>query len=177
MMKSKQDLDAWYAQPDPWGYATHPDDSLRMARFLASLPGRQYQRAIDIGCGNGFLTRAIPADTVLGVDVSEKAIAYATDSVRKPNVRFEAASLFDLSADRLGPFDLIVVTGLLYPEYVGSSYHLAERVLRDLARPGGVVISCHIAEWRRRSLPFSLLRKTLYRYREYTHCLEVFAVI
>lgn len=51
----------------------------------------------DIGCGIGILAEAVakgqPGSTVIGIDISEANIRYASDTVREPNLQFISASV------------------------------------------------------------------------------------
>jgi len=67
----------------------------------------------------------------------------------------------------------VVVTGVLYPQYVGRAYALVDAVVDRLLEPGGTLVSCHVDEWYRHRFPYSLIDACLYRYRDLTHRLEV----
>lgn len=175
MIESADSLDLHYREADPWGYDSHPDDGLRRARLLSLLPKRRYARTLDIGCGNGFITQTLPGEEVVGCDVSSAALAWASRRVEaeRNRFRFVHAGLFDLLEQDLGTFDLIVVTGVLYPQYVGKSMALCTEILRRVSSEDGIVASCHIMEWNYFRLPFSMIDQTIYPYREYTHSLEI----
>ena len=60
-MQTQQELEDWYAKPDQWGYFTNPEDSKRRDLLLSMFDcGYYYQRALDVGCGEGFITQQIP---------------------------------------------------------------------------------------------------------------------
>lgn len=177
-IQTSSELDQFYEDGDPWGYDTHPDDAKRKYELFAALPVRPYSRALDIGCGNGFITLDLPATEVLGIDLSERAIMWAQQRMQNfkkgAQISFKAMSVFDLDVSRFGKFDLIVVTGVFYPQYIGDAFSTIAANLIEMIEPGGIIVTCHIYEWYRRRLPLSLLDTAVYTYREYTHRLEIF---
>lgn len=92
------------------GITLHNDvDPLAKVRAIAKLLGPQQPRSIlDAGCGAGFTTKALattfPEATVLGVDLAEDAIAYAT--THHPEAKFQARPISPASGS-LGEFDTI----------------------------------------------------------------------
>lgn len=180
-VQSREELERLYdGDADPWRYEETPDDAARVARLLAALPALPYERTLDIGCGNGFVTAHLPGRELVGVDLSENAVAHATRRVPssdRRSVRFLARSLFELHADELGRFDLVVITGVLYPQYIGGASSVATQIVRGLLRPGAIVASVHIDEWNAHRLPFTTLALSIDRYREFFHRLEVFQAI
>lgn len=177
-LQSVAELDAFYAKADPWGYQHHPDDRRRQAELLGLLPERHYGRVLDIGCGDGFVTFSLPGDEVTGVDISPRAIglARAAAAGRQGGGRFRflAASLFDLDLLHLGQFDLVVVTGVLYPQYIGNAVSVARLRIDGLLVAGGILATCHIREWNPPRFPYTRLDAALYPYRERTHQLEIY---
>ncbi len=177
-IETAQDLDRFYAEEDPWDYQAHPDDQRRLDEVRVMLSGRQFRHALDIGCGNGFITTSLPATNVLGIDLSSSAIDWARKRAsRMPDPSrfdFECRSIFDVGALPESHFDLIVITGVLYPQYIGRGYSLARVHIDRILRAGGTLLSCHIDEWMRFRFPYSLVDQSLYPYREYTHRIEVF---
>lgn len=173
-----EELDAFYERPDPWGYRTHPDDERRRMELLAILPRREHRRCLDIGCGDGFVTHALPAREVVGIDASEKAVQWARQNnagkADAARFRFENLSLFDPRVRALGRFDLVVITGVLYEQYIGKGRAVVRCLVDDLLEDGGTLVSCHIREWSPLRFPYGLLDMTLYPYREYAHQLEAY---
>ncbi len=177
-IQTKQQLDCFYSEPDPWQYAGHPDDARRKTELLSLIPPRQFERTLDIGCGNGFLTFDLPGKAVTGVDLSSSAIAWACQNrdMRDDAARFSfvAASLFELDPKRLGLFDLVVITGVLYAQYIGRTSSLVRQRIDELLEEGGILISCHIDEWHPPRFPYTTLDVVLYPYRDHAHRLEVY---
>ena len=173
MVQNEDELDAWHGRPDPWGYETHSDDQLRRKILLAELPDRRYGCVLDIGCGQGFITRTLPGDSVVGADISAEAIRKARP-LESERLRFVHASLFDLPEKVAGKYDLIVVTGVLYPQYVGKALNLVYHVIDTMLSEDGILASVHIDDWYSARFPYLMLRENFYAYREYTHRLEVY---
>lgn len=177
-IQSLTELERFYQEPDPWGYDTTPDDAARRARLLAQLPTLPYKRVLDIGCGNAFVTAYLPGDVVVGCDLSTNAIHWACRRVGlRPDIgrfNFRVGSIFDLRSDEHGHFDLIVITGVLYPQYIGQGFSLVREIVDDLLLPGGILISCHIADWSPWRFPYAMISADLSPYREYIHRVEAF---
>jgi 2-polyprenyl-3-methyl-5-hydroxy-6-metoxy-1,4-benzoquinol methylase len=95
-MRTTAEFNAYYAAPDPWGVsrATFRDRVLR--RHLT--PAIRNKSVLELGCGEGHLTQTVlhKARSVVGVDISDVAIARAK-ALNLPNVTFAAADLLDIS--------------------------------------------------------------------------------
>src|SRR5579864_776566 len=67
---------------DPWGLLSphFRYQQIKYTTMLSLLPSRHFKRALDLGCGLGNVTRRLGkhADEVLGIDLSQFAIAEAT---------------------------------------------------------------------------------------------------
>jgi trans-aconitate methyltransferase len=173
--QSKEELDSWYLAADPWGYEGNKDDANRRSILLGEIPKQAYGRTLDIGCGEGFITSHLPGNSIVGVDLSTKAILRARENLPDPKYRFEVASIFDIatvfSKDK---FDLVVITGVIYPQYIGESTRLIYDVIDEVLSPAGILVSVHINEWCRAVFPYLTLQEMYYPYREHTHCLRVY---
>ncbi|MBA3748495.1 MAG: methyltransferase domain-containing protein [Solirubrobacterales bacterium] len=179
-VQSREELDSFYDCADPWDYDETPDDAARVARLLSALPRRSYERTLDIGCGNGFVTAHLPGREIVAVDLSHKAIAHATRRVPSTDdrkVSFLARSLFELNPDELGTFDLVVITGVLYPQYIGAAFSVATQAIRRLLANDAIVACVHIDEWNAHRLPLTTLHVSIDRYREFFHRLEIFQAV
>lgn len=174
MLQPKSELEAWHKAVDPWGYETHPDDIARKLLLLAELPVRGYEAVLDIGCGQGFVTRDLPGRSIIGVDVSEEAIRFANESATD-RVQYRCGDLFGLkSLGDQGRFDLIIITGVLYPQYIGNAHNLVYYIIDQLLTIGGVLVSVHVNEWYAARFPYILLKERCYGYRQYQHRFEVY---
>ena len=49
-MQTKEELEDWYDNHDPWGYETNKEDTMRLKKLL-SLLDKKYHKALDIGAG------------------------------------------------------------------------------------------------------------------------------
>jgi SAM-dependent methyltransferase len=177
-IQTKADLDHFYLEQDPWRYADHADDTRRKNELLSLLPSSRFRRTLDIGCGNGFLTFDLPGDEVVGVDLSSAAVSWANQGreVRSDAARFSflTSSLFEIESTRFGTFDLVVITGVLYPQYIGRTSSLVRQRIDAVLEEGGILVSCHINEWNPPRFPYTTLDVALYPYRSHTHRLETY---
>ena len=172
-MQNLEDLERWYSQVDPWGYESNPDDRKRVEMLLSELPCGPYRRVLDIGCGEGFVTRKLPGDKVLGIDVSKAAVDRARLN-ESDRLKFMQCSLFDAASLPGAPFDLVIITGVLYDQYIGRSLPVIYRIVDDLLADDGILVSIHIDAWYRARFPYLMLKECVYPYREYVHRLEVY---
>lgn len=173
-LQSPTELDEFYNTGDPWGYDDNADDEMRADMVLANLPERKLDRVLDIGCGNGFLTARLPGREVVGIDVSEKALSWARQRCTGPRFHFQCLSILELDTAKLGRFDLVVMTGVAYPQYIGGALSLIQIKLADLLNPRGWFLHAHIAEWFSGGFPFILVDRHLYPYRDHWHLLETY---
>lgn len=111
-MQTKQELEDWYSEKDRWGYFENPEDANRLKQILYLLGWGQkrYTRALDIGCGEGFITAHLPADEIHGLDLSDNALKRLPPSVNAVN-------------SPLGKYDLVISTGTLYKQYDHESIY------------------------------------------------------
>ena len=122
-------------RPCPF-FGTEPDENL-----VEWIEGQRVQagQALDIGCGNGrnAIYLAQRGFSMAGVDLSEQAIAWATERSREQNtsLRFTCGSIFD-NAPSSGSQDFIYDSGCFHhiPPHQRCKY--AELVSLSL-RPGG----------------------------------------
>lgn len=173
-IQSGTELDQWYSTADPWGYEDHPDDQKRKKLLLGELPDKEYKSVLDIGCGNGFITKDLPGESVTGVDLSEEAIRYACYHEAQ-NRRYLVGSIFDLARLFSGnTFDLIVITGVLYPQYIGHANSLVYLIIDQLLEQGGILASVHIDDWATARFPYLLFKAKIYDYRQFLHRMEIY---
>jgi SAM-dependent methyltransferase len=176
ILQPVDELEKWWEKPDPWEYGNNPDDLNRRAMLLSVIPQRQYGKTLDIGCGNGFVTARLPGSRIIGVDISRNAIEHAkTRSRGSKHIRYQQNSLFDIP--ELGwseAFDLIIITGVLYPQYIGKSLKAAYILIDNILKKGGVLVSCHIDEWYACRFPYFTVSRDYYPYKQYNHILEVY---
>jgi hypothetical protein len=102
-MQTKNELEEWYNRVDPWDYYEHEDDKLRKHKILSVLP-KTYDKSLDIGCGEGFITKDLPSKEIYGYDLSNTAMSRLPKNVKMVD-NFEKK------------YDLVISTGTLYPQY------------------------------------------------------------
>lgn len=159
-MQSKADIEDWYSKPDPWAYESTEDDQLRKEIILEALsPFGRFKRALDIGSGEGWITKDLPADKIYAIEFSDNAAARLPRNITrltKPN----------------GSYDLIICTGMLYKHYDYQLFH--KWIIRHTA-VGGIVLTCSIGEWEVNNLPREKQIHTQeFPYRQYRQLLRVF---
>lgn len=177
MIQSKHDLEEWYKQDDPWAYETTFDDQKRKQVLLNELPDRKYKNVLDIGCGHGFVTRDLPGKKITGIDISEQAVKQATAYAKKKNldhISYRATDLFALPRLLKQKFDLIIITGVMYPQYIGTSNQLVYVLMDELLEKNGVLATVHVDEWYTARFPFLQIKEYFYHYRQFEHRLEVY---
>lgn len=156
-MQSKQELEEWYSVPDPWNYTKNQDDNARKAKILASIQSyTPYERAIDIGCGEGWITQHLPARTLHGIELSDTAAA-----------RFPANVTRVHAPD--GKYDLVCTMGTLYKQYDNKQIY---NWITDCASRH--ILIAGIKDW---LIPYEfgvLIHEQEYKYREYTQLLRIY---
>lgn len=144
-------FDRTYAAPDPWAYGTSPYEAVRRAALLAALPRARYRSVLEVGCGEGHMTRLLAdrADRVVGVDISDIALGRARRAGLPPNVSVVRGDLLDAqlpSEVQAGAFDLVICAEVLYYCYRlplgAASRRTLERLVAWLA-PGGDLVLMH----------------------------------
>lgn len=156
-MQSLKEVEDWYKVTDPWGYTTNPDDIERKQRILSAIPKRNYKKALDIGCGEGWITQDLPADTIHGLELSDRAAKRFPKNVKRVLIP-------------KGKYDLILVTGVLYEQY---DYQQVMSWVASHRATDGVIVTSHIEDWEK-PLPIDPSSTERFKYREYTQVLRVY---
>ena len=128
---------------DPWGFETSAYERDKYADTVAALPRPRYGRVLEVGCSIGVLTALLAerADHLLATDVAEAALAVARRRLEGArNVGFSRAAFPDEAPE--GPFDLIVLSEVLYYLSAADLRRAADVTLTRLA-PGGEVLLVH----------------------------------
>jgi SAM-dependent methyltransferase len=102
---------------DPWDLETSEFEQRRCARLLEILSARRYAKALEIGCAGGVFTRLLAqvADRVVALDVSPTAIERAKATWPGPeSAEFQVANIIDYDARREGPWELVVMSDMVY---------------------------------------------------------------
>lgn len=173
LLQPLDELERWHGISDPWGYELTHDDAYRKAILLSELPQRHYRRVLDIGCGQGFITRDLPGEEIIGIDISSNAIRFAAQHANR-KTRYVRGSILELDGIVTGEFDLIVITGVVYPQYIGHALNLVYDSICKLLADDAILICVHIDAWYQARFPLLRLREHFYPYKEHTHRLEVY---
>ncbi len=129
------------AKPDPWRYATSAYEAAKYQATLNALPRTRYDRALDVGCSIGVLTRmlAVRCDDLLAIEAAEAALAEARRrNAGLPQVRF--APLFVPTEWPAGRFDLVLISEVLDYLDDGDLSGLAARLMGSLVAGGDLVL-------------------------------------
>ncbi|WP_428225736.1 class I SAM-dependent methyltransferase [Flavobacterium sp.] len=173
MIQNKLELDEFHSSEDPWGYENNNEDLKRKEILLSELPKLNFEKVLDIGCGHGFITRDLPGAKVIGIDISSTAIEFAKKT-KNERVDFLQGSIYEIDKFENESFDLIVITGVLYSQYIGNSNNLIYLLIDKILKKGGYLVTVHIDDWYNSQFPFLKLKQTYYSYRAYTHNLEIY---
>ena len=117
--------------------------SARLAPLFLNFAGiRDGERALDVGCGTGILSRAVagaaPRSEVVGVDPSETFIEHARAQGDDPRVTFDVGNAMDLPySDASFGQSLSMLVFHFIPD--GGK---AAGEMRRVTRPGGSVAAC-----------------------------------
>lgn len=132
---------------------------MRKEKILSHLK-KKYKRALDIGAGEGFITKDLPAKEIYAYEISDNASERLPKNVKRI-----------LKPD--GKYDLIIATGVLYPQYN------AKEILDIIkTHASGTILLSNIADWEVKDveeLGVPLLVEE-YPYREYTQRLRIYEV-
>src|SRR5215210_7479930 len=102
---------------DGAGYAHISALQRTMAEYsLAAVQVRGDERILDVGCGDGYITRSIagrvPRGSVLGVDPSPRMIATAVQATEPKNVSFAVGDVTAMTF--VDEFDVVVSFNALH---------------------------------------------------------------
>lgn len=134
-------FDALYRDdPDPWEFETSAYEREKYEATLAALPAPRYRRGLEVGCSIGVLTARLAAvcDALVAVDASEVALAAARTRPGNEGATFLRADVPTEWPD--GPFDLVVLSELLYFLEPAEIPALACRVAGSAERDAAVVL-------------------------------------
>lgn len=111
-----------------------------VAEVLFLVPSLPMRAALDFGCGAGRLTQALGLhfEQAVGIDISERMVALASEHCRDPRVTFVHNTRPDLRIFPSGSFDFVYSRITL--QHIAPNYtrKYLEEFVRVLA-PGGVM--------------------------------------
>jgi len=120
----------------------HAVDELRRLTGLLNLEGKTF---LDIGCGSGLSALAamrLGARSLKGVDIDPDSVEASKRTFARfapsADARFEVASIFDMTPEAWGTFDVVHSWGVLH--HTGDMYR-AFRCAANLVSPGGYLVT------------------------------------
>lgn len=113
---------------DPWSVLTSAYERDKYEATMQALAQPRYRHALELGCFIGGLTRLLAGrcDAVTAVDTSAMALRRARELCPASNVNFVEAHLPD--GEWSGPFDLVVLSEVLYYFSIPALVRLADRL-------------------------------------------------
>lgn len=142
---------------DPWNYARSPFEAYKRSRLLQACGDRVYGRGLELACANGETTLRLASRCMrlLAVDSSATAVKEASSrAVGLTNVTVKQVLLPAQTPQ--GPFDLIVVSEILYYLSLTEMLTLLDQLQRALARGGRLVVLHHVVSFADASQPPAL---------------------
>lgn len=125
---------------DPWSVLTSDYERDKFAATLDALRRPTYRHALELGCSIGGLTQHLASRcaALTAVDTSASALRRARQRCAQPQVSFVQAHLPDGQWD--GPFDLVVLSEVLYYFSIPALVRLADRLSRVMTRQTELVV-------------------------------------
>ncbi|MCM1368086.1 MAG: methyltransferase domain-containing protein [Roseburia sp.] len=117
------------------------NDLIETPILSAMLPDLHNKKILDIGCGMGQHAKQysnMGAQSVLGIDISEKMLSYATEHNSADNIKYIKMAMEDIDTIP-GKFDLI--TSSLAFDYIEDFDEMMRRCYRLLTDDGRLVFS------------------------------------
>lgn len=136
--------DLFAREGDPWEFETSAYEAAKYDDTLAHLPAGLIGRALEVGCANGVLTERLAGRVgeLTALDVSATALAAARARCSDAaNVRFVERRAPREMPD--GPFDLLVLSEVVYYWDRDDVTRLAEWVREGGVAPGGHLLLVH----------------------------------
>lgn len=173
MLEKIEDLERWHKENSMLDNPIWVKEDIIKTILLSEIPQNQYNKVLDIGCGQGTVTRLLPGKKVIGTDISSYAVEKAR-LLKDNRLDFMKNSLFDLNNLFEKEFDLIFISELLYPRYTGNSYNLIYSIIDNLLLESGVLVTFHNNELYRARFPYVLINKSYHDIQGSVYRLEVY---
>ena len=95
---------------------------------------------LDVGCGTGFGTHLLTrnADYVLGVDVDEIAIEFATRAFSNHKIKFHCLDIASSFAHEANPYDFIIMIDVI--EHIAKDNEAISNCVKYLLKHNGTLI-------------------------------------
>jgi len=152
--KIKQELEDWYGTVDPWNYATTEDDIKRKELILSVLG--KHESVLDIGAGEGFITKGIDGEIIHAIELSDLAASRFSSNIKRvmePEIQY----------------DLIMTTGTLYKQY---DYQGIINMIED-NKPKFILIA-GIEDWLVEHSFGKVIAEERFKYREYIQIIKLY---
>ena len=177
---SESYFDALYNDnTDPWQYQTRWYEKRKRDMCLAILPQSQYDNAIELGCGNGVFSELLAqrCQALVSIDGNHQAVQLAKERLTElPHVKvvqgvipnrlltlkdavIEAYPLLNETSTMQAPFDLIVISEILYYLSSNDIDMVIAWTQQNLAM-GGTLLCCH---WRYAIEGFAMTGETVHQ--------------
>lgn len=135
--------DTFYEPTDPFHFDGNPREALKYERTLALCGPGPFERALELGCGEGAFTEILAprCNELVAVDISDVAVQRAAARTQEyAGVSCERHTLpVDFPA---GSFDLVVASDVLY-YWQFPDLEAALPVLERALSPGGKLVVVH----------------------------------
>jgi len=154
-MQSKQELENWWSKEDAWGYKTNPDDQIRKDKIIEVVKGLNINSILDIGAGEGWVTKDLPAKEIYATEIADNARARFPDKVKEWKGEEVEAT---------------ITMGTLYPQY--NHAEIAE----TLKKATKYIIVAGIDSWLIDYDFGKIVHTETYPYREFKQRLTVYEV-
>jgi hypothetical protein len=134
-MQDPKEIEDSYKTVDPWCYQNNEDDKFRKEKIIRACfhylekDSICYKRALDIGAGEGWITKDLPALEIHGYEISDTAASRFPSNVKRV-------------LEPEGKYDLIIATGVMYGHY---DFERFIKYIKDHAC--GMVVLCNIRDW------------------------------
>lgn len=159
--QSREDLEVFYQREDPWGYQNNPDDRQRKDQILDIIPDRHYEKTLDIGAGEGWITKDLPGKRIHAIEISLRA----QDRIPKED-------RIMVMNTPLGQYDLVLATGVLYEQY---DWKLIQKWIRDSSK--GYILIGGIKSWLIDKGYGKLIEEREFDYRDKKQILKLYEII
>lgn len=133
-----------YRGADPYEVTTLADERDKYGKIVEALSVKEkFENILEVGCGEGHLTRMIAhkGDRVVAVDISDLAISRAKKNLAE--LKNVTAKRFDILADDPGEtFELVLCSEVLFYFEPDQLPGVVERI-KGWVKPGGYVALIH----------------------------------
>lgn len=129
---------------DPWSLETSAYEQAKYAHSIQALGSRRYELGFEIGCAKGMLTRQLAKQcrALVAIDVSETALLAARERCAAfDHVSFNRMT-FPAQVPLGGPFDLIILSEVIY-YWDDADIRRAAEWVGTHGAPGGDLLLVH----------------------------------